>query len=78
MTIGGRFANSPGARVPASRMEAPFRPRASLSLDPSLAVKVPVETSRHGVQTGEVELPSWTPQPHALDRAKSGLKPMES
>src|SRR5271157_3257373 len=47
----GYVRDSPGASVPSSRIEPPFRPRVSISLDPSFAVNFPVETSRHNADS---------------------------
>src|SRR5512137_661085 len=46
MTI-GQVTSDPGSRLPARRIDPPFRPSMSLSPDPSLAVKRPDETSFH-------------------------------
>src|SRR6266478_1135807 len=50
MTMGWVF-DSPGANAPSSKIEQPFRPLVSMALDPSLAVKLPVETSRQSAES---------------------------
>ena len=43
----GCVRDSPAASLPSSRIDAPLRPAWSTLLDPSLAVKFPLDTSRH-------------------------------
>src|SRR5579863_7104874 len=43
--------DSPGASLPSSRIDPPFRPAVSVLFDPLLVVNCPAETSRHSADS---------------------------
>ena len=62
----GWVLDSPGAKVPSSRIEQPLRPLLSISLEPSFAREIP--GGNFAPERRErVESPAGAAQPHALD-----------